>query len=158
MITISVFLSLTLILVTSTIIIRKKINLLTLIFVFLTNEYLFTSFISTIVDDAKLWTISEQTRHFFMFRVAEVVVFPLLLIWYLEFQKRIRKYVNKFFFSVLWILLLVLIEGILIKLDIIKYEKWETWCSILVWSFFLLVSSLLQRFFSSILFKEGIRK
>jgi hypothetical protein len=158
MITISVFLSLTLILVTSTIIIRKKINLLTLIFVFFTNEYLFTSFISTIVDDAKLWTISKQTRHFIMFRVAEVVVFPLLLIWYLEFLIRIRIYGIKLFFSVLWILLLVLIEGILIKLDIIKYEKWETWCSILVWSFFLFISSLLQIFFSSILFKEGIRK
>jgi len=62
MITVSLFISITLILIISFVLISKKNNPLNLIFVFMCIEYLFTSFISVIADNEKLWKVSAEPK------------------------------------------------------------------------------------------------
>ncbi|MEH7438753.1 hypothetical protein V7182_14880 [Neobacillus drentensis] len=158
MITVSLFFSFTLIGIISFFTIKKANHTLTLIFLLMLIEFFFTSFISVIVDNAKLWTVTQSTRYLIMFRVTEVVVFPLLLLWYIEMVKRGSSISKKLMITVLWVGVLVGVETILSHVHIFTYEKWKVWGSIIVWSTFLLFLYFLQDFFNKILFKEGIRK
>jgi hypothetical protein len=158
MITVSLFFSLTLIGIISFFTIKKATHTLTLIFLLMVIEFFFTSFISVIVDNAKLWTVTQSTRYLIMFRVTEVVVFPLLLLWYIESVKRGGTFSKKLIITVLWVGVLVGVETILSHVHIFTYEKWKVWGSIIVWFTFLSFLQVLQGLFSRILFKEGIRK
>lgn len=158
MITVSLFFSVTLIVIISFFSIKKANHALTLIFLLMVIEFFFTSFISVIVDNAKLWTVTKSTRYFIMFRVTEVVVFPLLLLFYIETVKRMTTPLKKLIISMLWVGILVGVETILIHIHIFTYEKWKIWGSIIVWSTFLLFLYILRGIFTKILYKEGIRK
>jgi hypothetical protein len=158
MITVSLFFSVTLIGIISFFTIKKATHTLTLIFLLMVIEFFFTSFISVIVDNAKLWTVTQTTRYLIMFRVTEVVVFPLLLLWYIELVKRGPSISKKLMISVLWVSVLVGVETILSHVHIFTYENWKVWGSIIVWFTFLSFLQILQSLFSRILFKEGISK
>jgi hypothetical protein len=157
MITVSLFFSFTLIGIISFFTIKKATHTLTLIFLLMVIEFFFTSFISVIVDNAKLWTVTQSTRYLIMFRVTEVVVFPLLLLWYIESVKRGGTFSKKLVITVLWVGVLVGVETILSHVHIFTYEKWKVWGSIIVWFTFLSFLQVLQVLFSRMLFKEGIR-
>ena len=158
MVTVSLFFTFTLIGIISFFTIKKANHTLTLIFLLMVIEFFFTSFISVIVDNAKLWTVTKSTRYLIMFRVTEVVVFPLLLLWYIESVKRGGTFSKKLIITVLWVGVLVGVETILSHLHIFTYEKWKVWGSIIVWFTFLSFLQILQGLFSRILFKEGISK
>lgn len=154
--TVSLFLSMTLILIIFYTVTRKKNNLLVHIFVLMAIEFLFTSFISVIADNESLWKISKDPPHFLMFRVAEVLIFPLLLLWYLELNRMLGTFSKKLLLYLTWTFLLAGFERALSFLDIMEYTKWELWASFLSWALFLAVTILLGKIFSSILRKEGI--
>jgi hypothetical protein len=156
MITVSLFFTVLLIGIISFFIIEKKTHPLTFIFLFMVIEFFFTSYISVIVDNASLWTISKSTRFLIMFRVAEVVLFPLMLIWFIEALQRLSAFSKKIILGAVWVFLLVGIESILIHIKIFTYKKWEPWGSIIFWSFFLLFISFLQTVFNRALYKEGV--
>lgn len=158
MITVSLFFSFTLIGIISFFALKKAHHPLTLIFLLMVIEFLYTSFISVIVDNAELWTVTKTTRYFIMFRVTEVVVFPLLLLWYIESVKRVSTFSKKLLITVIWVGILVGVETILIHIHLFTYEKWEVWGSIIVWSILLLFLHILQGIFNRILFKEEIKK
>ncbi|WP_413303907.1 hypothetical protein AA0X95_27055 [Bacillus sp. 1P10SD] len=158
MITVSLFFSFTLIGIISFFTLKKVNHPLTLIFLLMVIEFLYTSFISVIVDNAKLWTVTKSTRYLIMFRVTEVVVFPLLLLWYIESVKRVSTLSKKLLITVIWVGVLVGVETILIHIHLFTYEKWKVWGSIIVWSTFLLFLQFLQGIFSRILFYEGIKQ
>jgi hypothetical protein len=156
MITVSLFISMTLILIISFILVSRKNNLLLLIFVFMCIEYLFTSFISVIVDNENLWKVSENPGQFLMFRVAEVVIFPLMLLWYLEMEKLLKTSTKRLVLKVIATLILMGIERILVMLDIMKYSKWQLWASFLTWFLLLSITIVLGKIYSRLLQKEGI--
>lgn len=156
MITVSLFLSMTLILIISFVLFNKKNNLLVLIFVLMCVEYLFTSFISVIVDNENLWKVSEDPWQFLMFRVAEVIIFPLLFLLYLEIERGMGASTKRLLLKVFATFVLVGIERILVILEIMKYSNWQLWASFLTWFLFLFITSILRKIFSSLLQKEGI--
>lgn len=156
MITVSLFLSMTLILIISFVLFNKKNNLLVLIFVLMCVEYLFTSFISVIVDNENLWKVSEDPWQFLMFRVAEVIIFPLLFLLYLEIERGMGASTKRLLLKVFATFVLVGIERILVILEIMKYSNWQLWASFLTWFLFLSITSILRKIFSSLLQKEGI--
>ena len=156
MITVSLFISMTLISIISFVLISKKNNLLLLIFVFMCIEFLFTSFISVIVDNESLWKVSEDPWQFLMFRVAEVIIFPLMLLWYLEIEGMLETSTKRLVLKVIATFILMGIERILVILDIMKYSKWQLWASFLTWILFLSITIILGKIFRSLLQKEGI--
>lgn len=157
MITVSFFISFAIILLLFFILIRKKNNKLTLLFVLLGMEYLFTSFISVIADNEKLWRISKEPSHFVMFRVAEVVVIPLLLLWYLEFDRRVHSLPAKVTLFVIGVLSLTGIEKLLVLLKVMDQVNWPLWASLVSWIFILAFTRSLGKLFSIILHKEGVK-
>lgn len=156
MITLSLFLSATMVVTLFFVLTRKKNNKLLLIFVFMGIEYLFTSFISVIADNESLWRISEEPSRFFIFRIAEVILIPLLLLWYLELGKRISTFFAKVLLFAAWTFLLAGLEKLLILIKVIDQLKWELWGTFITWIIVLITTILLKKSFSSLLKKEGI--
>lgn len=122
MITVSLLVSMTLILIISFALISKKNNPLNLIFVFMSIEYLFTSFISVIADNEKLWKVSVESWHFLMFRITEVIIIPLMLLLYLEIERRLTTSAKRFLLLIAATFILVGIERTLPILDIMEYK------------------------------------
>lgn len=156
MITVSLFISMTLILIISFVLISKKNNPLVFIFVLMCIEYLFTSFISVIVDNENLWKVSKEPWHFLMFRISEVIIIPLMLLLYLEIDRRLSTAAKRLLLIIAATFIMVGLERLLPILDIMKYVNWKLWASFLTWFLFLAITRLLRRMFSRILLKEGI--
>jgi hypothetical protein len=156
MIKLSGFISLALILINTIFTYKKKTPILTLIFVCLVVEFFFTSFISVIVDNAELWKVSKNTKDFIIFRVAEVIIIPIVMLFYLEVLHSKISVKFKMIYAVIWVLMLFCAESLLVSLDIFTYTKWQIEWSIAVWSMFLLLVILTQSLFNKILRSEGV--
>lgn len=156
MITVSLFVSMTLILIIFFVLINKKNNSLVLIFVFMCIEFLVTSFISVIADNENLWKVSAEPWHFLMFRISEVIIIPLMLLLYLEIERRLTTSAKRFSLLIAATFILVGIERTLPILDLMEYVNWKLWASFLTWVLFLFITSMLRRMYSRILLKEGI--
>lgn len=156
MIKLAGFISLSLILINSIFTYKKKTPILTLIFVWLVIEFFFTSFISVIVDNAEFWKVSKNTKDFIIFRVAEVIVIPIVMLFYLEVLHAKISVKFKMMFTVIWVLMLFCVESLLVSLDIFNYTKWQIGWSFAVWFIFLLLVILTQTLFNKVLRSEGV--
>lgn len=150
------FLSFTIILINTFFSTKKKTPILTLILVLIVIEFFLTSYISVIVDNGELWKVSKETKKFILFRVAEVVVFPILMLYYLELLILMNSIKFKVFFTMTWALLLFCIEYLLVLLEIFKYANWKMGWSIATWFIFLILVFLIQIVFNRLLKREGI--
>jgi hypothetical protein len=156
MIKLSGFISLALILINTIFTYKKKTPILTLIFVCLVVEFFFTSFISVIVDNAELWIVSKNTKDFIIFRVAEVIIIPIIMLFYLEVLHSEISVKFKMIYAVIWVLMLFCAESLLVSLDIINYAKWKMEWSLVVWFIFLVLVIVTQTLFNQILRSEGV--
>jgi hypothetical protein len=156
MIKLAGFISLALILINTIFTYKKKTPILTLIFVFLVIEFFFTSFISVIVDNAELWKVSNNPKDFIIFRVVEVIVIPIVMLFFLEILHSKISVKFKMIYAVIWVLMLFCVESLLVSLDIFNYTKWQIGWSITVWFIFLLLVILTQSLFNKILRNEGV--
>jgi hypothetical protein len=156
MIKLAGFISLALILINTIFTYKKKTPTLTLIFVCLVIEFFFTSFISVIVDNAEFWKVSKEPKDFIIFRVAEVIVIPIVMLFYLEVlhSKILVKF--KMIYAVIWVLILFGVERLLISLNIFDYTGWHMEWSIAIWFIFLLLTIFTQLLFNKILRSEGV--
>jgi hypothetical protein len=155
MIKLAGFISLALILLNTIFSYKKKTPILTLIFVCLVIEFFFTSFISVIVDNAELWKVSQNTKDFIIFRVAEVIVIPIVLLFYLEVLHAKISVKFKLIYAVIWVSLLFCVESLLVSLNIFSYTKWKMGWSIAVWFMFLFLVIVTKSLFNQILRNEG---
>lgn len=136
---------------------RKRNHPLTLIFVFMINEFLFTTFISIVVDNEERWKVTEEVKHFIMFRIVEVIIVPFISLLYMESLQRSHSALRKFFVTLLWVILLLFVEYVAIESNIYQHKKWEYWMSLIVWFSFLLLTAFSQVVFQKLLRREGIR-
>jgi hypothetical protein len=156
MIKLAGFISLALILINTIFTYKKKTPILTLIFVGLVIEFLFTSFISVIVDNAELWKVSKSPKDFIIFRLVEVIVIPIVMLFYLEIFSSKISVKFKMIYAVIWVLVLFCVERLLISLDIFEYTGWKMEWSIAVWFLFLFLIIVTQQLFNKILRSEGV--
>jgi hypothetical protein len=156
MVKLAMFISFSLILINTFFLYRKKTPIQTLILVLLLIEFFLTSLISVIVDNAKLWEISKGGNNFVLFRIAEVVVFPILLLFYLEFYNTMNSIKSKGLLTAFSVLLLFSLEYLLIQLDVFHYKNWKIWWSFSTWFLLITMILLTQAFFHKVLKKEGV--
>lgn len=135
---------------------KKRLHAAEYIYVFYILTFLYASFISIIVDNLELWKVNEKPIPFALFRLSELLLFPLLGVWYVELfhSKSIKLY--KVFITVTCLIFPVLLEQWLIYIDIIEYKHWYPYFTILTWVGFLTVSLLVQHTVRKQLIKEGV--
>jgi hypothetical protein len=135
---------------------NKKAHIVQYLFVFLLMVFLYTSFISIIVDNLELWKIKEKPLPYAIFRLAEIILFPTLSLWFVEFFHYKKNSIYKGLIYLLFLLLPVLLERWLIFIKIMEYKDWNIFKTVLVWLFFYAITLLIHRGTRKLLVKEGM--
>lgn len=156
MILFCLFISVTLCLCIFFFTLRKRNHPLTLIFILMINEFVFTTFISIVVDNEERWKVTEEVKHFIMFRIVEVVLIPLILLLYTEWLLRSNSTWRKALITFLWIVLLLFVEFAAIQGNIYQHKRWEYWMSFILWFTLLFLTAFSQVVFQKLLRREGI--
>ncbi|MDX5474255.1 MAG: hypothetical protein LPK00_01855 [Bacillaceae bacterium] len=135
---------------------NKKLNHLEHAFLWLIVIFIFTSITSSIVDNVKIWTLSEETKHHGTFKVIQLFGVPLIMMYFLNqllFIKDWKKRITKFFG---FIFILLFYEWTWVQAKIIEHTNWHFGFSFLLWAFLLLLILLLLHLFKRTLRKEGV--
>lgn len=153
---ISIFLDFVIFLAISFFVKKKKLHEVEYIFVFVSMVFIHTSYFSIIVDNLGLLKAAEKPIPYTTYRVAEIILFPLLTLWFLDLYYLNRRPIYKVLISLLFLISPWLIERWLINIKIIEYKNWEGYQTIVAWCFFYISSLLIQYVVRRLLIKEGI--
>jgi hypothetical protein len=154
---ISIFLDMILFICILFLVKKKKFHYYQYLFVFLSMVFLYSSFISTIHDNLELWKVKEKASTFAVFRITEIILFPLLPLWFIEMFYFRREFFYRTFVAVIFLIIPVVLEKWLIYLNIISYKDWQSLFTIVTWIVFYIVTLLIHIMVGKQLKKEGIR-
>mgnify|MGYP005756024961 CR=1 FL=1 len=136
--------------------IKKKMNTLEHTFILLIVIFIFTSITSSITDNVKIWSLSDETKLHGTFKVIQLIGIPLLFMYFInrlvvvqDWKKRITKFIS-------FIFILMLYEWTWLKAGIIKHTNWHFGLSFVLWTVLFLLVLLLLQLFKKILKKEGV--
>ncbi|TVY03952.1 hypothetical protein FPZ49_30985 [Paenibacillus cremeus] len=125
-------------------------------FTWLVIEYSLTSYVSVIADNAQRLVVAKNTPQFIIFRLTEIVVLPLLLLFFLEAINSARTNFKKLLLAAFWTGLLTGVEALLVFTQVLTYQHWNIGRSMLAWAFFVGLAYTAQLIYSRILLKEGL--
>ena len=135
---------------------RNMLHIYESLFVYMIMVFLYTSFVSVFVDDLKVWKIPEKAVPYISFRLAEIFLFPMLSLWFLEMWHIFKGIIPRLLVIVVFLFIPVLIVNYMNILHLITIKKWSIYQTILSWAFFYPVSYFAQKVFHSLLHKEGV--
>ncbi|WP_442596563.1 hypothetical protein [Neobacillus sp. D3-1R] len=134
---------------------KKHFHIVQYLFVFLTLVFIYSSFISIIVDNLELWKVKEKVTAYVPFRMAEIILFPMLTLWFIELFYFSKNKLYQCFIFLSFIFLPIFFEKWLIYLKIIDFIKWDVFQTMIVWFFFYLIALLIHLIIGKLLAKEG---
>lgn len=139
-------------------VVKKKLNLLENLFIFIMQVFLISSCFAILHVNLNAWQIPISPKSMIIFRIYEAIIIPLLYVTYFNILATIKSRLVKMIFTIIYIFVLYGAEFLLVIGKIIIYHDWSFWQSILAISFILLISNILQRGFSHVLQKEGVKR
>lgn len=152
----STMLDASVILIITFILLKQKLHSLENIFIFFILEFVITSYCAILYINLKKWGIADNIELFIIFRVYEVIILPILFLLYFNIIHRINQLL-KCMITVFFIGILYLMEWWVRMWDVITYNNWHFWESLIVEVFILFLVSSLLRLFRNQLQKEGIK-
>jgi hypothetical protein len=136
---------------------KKHFHAVQYLFVFLIAVFLYSSFISSIVDNLELWKIKAKPVPFVAFRLSEIILFPILTVWFIELVFVFKNRLYRTCVLIFFIASSVIIERWLLYLDIIEFNKWYMYQTIITWFFLYLISFFIHKGIGKLLVKEGTK-
>jgi hypothetical protein len=136
---------------------KKKLHPFENIFLLFVLEFIITGYVGILQINLQVWEISEKVNLYLIFRLNEVIVTPLLYIWYLNLMgSRKRNILEGFKISAVFVSRIYSLEFLLIKWNVIVYKNWNTWQPLFIISFIMVLSYFLLLSFRKLLSKEGV--
>jgi hypothetical protein len=130
----SAFWSFYIILLISFCLYKKRLHLFEIIFIWLI-VWLVTHSVSTIITiNLGYLKISEQPKHFWLHLYNRIILYPLIIVWFIDIQSRF-KYKAKIIIIFSIIILLTLVEHISIWKGVLINKNWNVWYSLIEWIF-----------------------
>lgn len=137
---------------------KKNLHPFENIFLLLILEFIITSYVSILHINLQVWEISEKGTLYLIFRLNEIIITPLLYIFYLNIiGNRKKSRLERIKVSTIFISIIYFLEFLLVKWKIIIYKDWSIWQSLLVIFFVMLLSNFYLLSFRKLLSKEGVR-
>ncbi len=150
------FLNLTIIVLIAFFSTHKNLNILENIFLFLFIELIFNSYIAVLYINFSNWEIGASKDSTIIFRLWELVLVPLLYVWYFNFVATFKRKFVKLYITLFFIGSIYMLELLLARLKVITYKNWQPELSILCISLILLLTYFLKHLFHNRLRNEGI--
>lgn len=122
---------------------KRKRNKLENLFILLMAEFLSTCYFAVLYINLDVWTIAKSVELFIIFRLYEVLLIPLLFLFYFNLLAIVEKQLAKMGLTVLFIGILLGVECWLVTWNVIIYTNWQVWKSMLVFLFMTVIFSVL---------------
>lgn len=151
-----IFICITIVLIMAFYLSPKTMTILQNTYVFMLGIFLFTCYCSVIYVNLKLWKLSDHVPNYILFRVYQMIVIPMLVVWYCNWKDKTRK---KYIWirTVIFTTVMYFLERLLLGWNVISYTKWNGLLSFFAFLLLLFVIVNLNKWFTIVLRKEGIR-
>jgi hypothetical protein len=136
---------------------EKALHPLEHVFVWL----LFVSVFITFVDlatpkNSEMFTIKHEWTNRYGLRLNEIIIVPLIMLFYLERIHKIDTLIKKMANFIVFLLILLLNEWLLKQFNVIEQKEWNDWWSVPNWILWLIFALIVQKLFRKLLIKEGV--
>lgn len=149
-----IFSSITIMAIIYFICIPKKINALELSVIALVVIYLDSNFVDIILLNLDRFEISEHPIDIVTFYINLIILFPLIIVWSVNFFCRIKALLGKLLIIVFTTSLITAIESVSEQFKIVEFVHWEWWWTFLQWFLTWIISYFIRLWFRRLLLKE----
>ncbi len=136
--------------------VRKKSHIFVNIFTYFVLEFLITSYFSIINLNIGAVEISGDIRTLLLFRAYELIIEPLICIWYLDFISNEKSIIYKCGLTIFVFVIFFVKEFQFVQWGILTFISWEYWKTLVSLFGILFIAYILQIWFKIMLRKEGI--
>jgi hypothetical protein len=134
---------------------RKNLHILEVLVYWMVSSYLFQNFSALCYMNFKTIIIPEKLSFEFSHVVNRLVLYPLLMVTFLNFYLFLTTKVKKLLLVIFFTCLLAGLEGLSDYLGILIHVHWRIWWSFSLWLAVLLLLNVLAKLFRRVLFKGG---
>lgn len=136
---------------------EKTLHPLEHVFIWLLFVPVFITFVDLATPkNSEMFTIKHGWTFRLGLRLNEVIIVPIITLFFLEQIHKTDTLIKKMTNFILFLLILLLNEWLLKKLDVINPKEWNDWWSLPNWMLWLTFSLIMQRVFRKLLIKEGV--
>lgn len=121
---------------------RRRLHLFEMMFIWMMVWVITHSVSSIIIENLELVSISQRLDEFWLHVFKRLILYPLIIILFIDFYVRVKSKSKKMATLGLNLLVMVLLERLFIKLGVLFSHHFMIWMSVLEWSFTLLITYL----------------
>lgn len=134
---------------------RKNLHILEVMVYWMVSTYLFQNFSALCYMNFKTIIIPEKLSIEFSHVLNRIVLYPIVMVTFLNFYLFSVTFVKKFLLILFFVLLLAGLEGMSDYLGVIIHVHWRIWWSFCLWISGLLFLIGMAKLFRRVLFKGG---
>nr|WP_263324792.1 hypothetical protein [Neobacillus sp. Marseille-Q6967] len=121
---------------------RRRLHLFEMMFIWMMVWVITHSVSSIIIENLELVSISQRLDEFWLHVFKRLILYPLIIILFIDFYVRVKSKSKKMATLGLNLLVMVLLERLFIILGVLFSHHFMIWMSVLEWSFTLLITYL----------------
>ncbi|MBS4174371.1 hypothetical protein [Bacillus sp. FJAT-49736] len=124
---------------------KNKRNRLDNLFILMMVEFISICYYATVYINLDAWTIGKSTELFIIFRLYEIILNPLIVLFYFNLLPKVKGIWMEIGVSILFLGILFGVECWLVNWDVIRYIGWQSWMSLLAFALGLFILTMLFR-------------
>ncbi|MGG1677933.1 hypothetical protein ACIFOT_19540 [Neobacillus sp. NRS-1170] len=139
-------------------IMKKRLQVFENIFILMILEFLVTSYCAILYINLDVWTVTNKTALFIIFRVYEAIIYPFIWMGYFNLLPIFKSRFFKWILTGLFAGIQSGVERWLVEWDVITYKGWHFWFSFLLQILIVSMVHLALTWYRNLLRKEGIHE
>ncbi|MGB8957272.1 MAG: hypothetical protein WCC10_18010 [Tumebacillaceae bacterium] len=152
----TLFFSMAMFLFVAFVCLRKNMHRQEYVFVWLGVVVVFiTAFDAATLESSNYFKMPKQALPFVAHRVWEILVIPLVLLLYLNYERVMKKWWRKLAVAAVCFIVLYGLELLAVACELIRYVKWKPWWSPIAWLMMIALAMFLQKSMRALLRREG---
>jgi hypothetical protein len=134
---------------------KKNIHILEILVYWMASSYLFQNFSALCVMNFKTLVIPDLLSYELTDVLNRIVLFPLLMVTFLNYFRSSNSYLTKLLISFSYILLLTGLEWSSHLSGVLLHVHWKIWWSLGFWMIALWLLVWFEKFFRKLLYRGG---
>lgn len=136
-------------------IMKKRLDLFENLFILMILEFLVTSYCAILYINLDVWTVTNETVPFIIFRIYEAVIWPIVWLLYLNLLPLIKSRFSKGIWTGIFVGIQAGIEFWLVEWNVITYKDWSFGYSIILQILVIMTVNIALSWYRKLLRKEG---
>ncbi|MGG3466180.1 hypothetical protein ABES02_01130 [Neobacillus pocheonensis] len=134
---------------------KKRLHLFENLFILMILEFLVTSYCAILYINLDVWTVTNETVPFIIFRIYEAIIWPFVWLLYLNLLPNMKSRFSKWILTGIFVGIQSGIERWLVEWEVITYKDWPFWHSIILQVLVITLVNMALSWYRNLLRKEG---